>query len=195
VQILSLDKSGYPRGFITIQNAIEMIAKDKILWSLGNPIATYRGGYNNDGVRSVIETPPIIAITGTEFAKQKRFPKVILTNNSLFSRDRHICAYCGGKFMPRKLSRDHVIPVSRGGPNTWKNVVTACIPCNTKKDNRTPEEAGMKLLYVPYEPSHAEHLILKNRNITEDQMDYLSNHVSPEFLRRMTDVELFGEDK
>jgi 5-methylcytosine-specific restriction endonuclease McrA len=172
-----------------------MIAKDKILWSLGNPIATYRGGYNNDGVRSVIETPPIIAITGTEFAKQKRFPKVILTNNSLFSRDRHICAYCGGKFMPRKLSRDHVIPVSRGGPNTWKNVVTACIPCNTKKDNRTPEEAGMKLLYVPYEPSHAEHLILKNRNITEDQMDYLSNHVSPEFLRRMTDVELFGEDK
>jgi 5-methylcytosine-specific restriction endonuclease McrA len=177
-QILSLDKSGVPRGWMTIQTAIEMIAKDKVVWTLGDPIATYRGGYNNDGVRSVIETPPIIAISGTEFTKQKRFPKVVLTNNSLFNRDKHICAYCGERFMPRKLSRDHVIPVSRGGPNTWKNVVTACIPCNTHKDNRTPEEARMKLLYLPYEPNHAENLILKNKNILGDQMEYLKTVIS-----------------
>ena len=185
MQVLGLDKSGVPRSWMTIQDAVEAIAKDKVVWSLGESVATYRGGYNVLGEQSIIETPAIIAITGTEFAKQKRYQKVLLNNNTLFTRDHNMCAYCGGKFGPKKLSRDHVIPVSRGGPNTWMNCVTACIPCNTKKDDKTPEEAGMKLKYLPYVPNHWEHLILKNRNILDDQMEYLSNHVSPEFLKRM----------
>lgn len=185
MQVLELDKSGVPRSWLTVQQAVEHIAKNKVVWSLGESIAAYRGGFNVEGERSVITTPAIIAVSGTEFSKQKRHQKVLLTNNSLFNRDHNMCAYCGDIFPIRKLSRDHIKPVSRGGPNVWMNVVTACIPCNTKKDDKTLEEAGMKLKYLPYVPNHWEHMILKNRNILEDQMEYLSNHVSQEFLRRL----------
>jgi 5-methylcytosine-specific restriction endonuclease McrA len=75
--------------------------------------------------------------------------------------------------MEAKLSRDHIIPRSRGGKDIWTNVVTACKACNCHKDNMTPQEADMPLLYVPYEPSHAESLILKNRRVLADQMEFL----------------------
>ena len=91
----------------------------------------------------------------------------------LFRRDQHICAYCGNRFLVGDLSRDHVQPVSKGGPNIWTNVVTACHSCNKYKDDRTPEQAGMELYYVPYTPNRAEWLILQNRKILADQMDFL----------------------
>ena len=75
--------------------------------------------------------------------------------------------------MLRDLSRDHVIPVSRGGRDVWTNSVTSCRRCNTKKANRSPEIAGMPLLYVPYVPNRHEHFILRNRRILADQMEYL----------------------
>jgi hypothetical protein len=53
------------------------------------------------------------------------------------------------------------------------NCVAACKSCNSRKDNLTPEEANMKLIYVPYEPNHFEHMILLNRSILADQMEYL----------------------
>ena len=71
------------------------------------------------------------------------------------------------------LTRDHIVPVSRGGGDHWKNVVTACKPCNQKKGAKTPERAGMLMLYVPYTPSLYEALILRNRRILNDQMDFL----------------------
>ncbi len=96
-----------------------------------------------------------------------------LTNQMLFVRDRQVCAYCGGRFMIRDLSRDHVVPVSRGGTDSWTNAVTACRSCNTRKGGRSPEQAGMPLLYVPYVPNRHEHFILRNRRILADQMEYL----------------------
>ena len=96
-----------------------------------------------------------------------------LTNPMLFARDRHVCAYCGGRFQSRDLSRDHVRPVSRGGRDSWTNSVTACRGCNTRKGNRSPEQADMPLLYVPYVPNRHEHFILRNRRILVDQMEYL----------------------
>ena len=68
----------------------------------------------------------------------------------IFKRDRYTCQYCGSK---RNLTLDHVMPRSRGGNNSWTNMVTCCSRCNSKKGNRTPEEAGMKLRQKPYEPS------------------------------------------
>ncbi len=67
----------------------------------------------------------------------------------LHRRDRRKCAYCG------KVAKtvDHVKPRAQGGKTTWKNTVSACFPCNNKKDNRTPEQANMKLLWEPYEPT------------------------------------------
>ncbi|TNW08178.1 HNH endonuclease, partial [Xylella fastidiosa] len=100
-------------------------------------------------------------------------PTPALTNQALFARDDHLCLYCGQQFSRFQLTRDHVIPISKGGLDTWENVVTACFHCNSLKANRTPQQAGMRLLAVPYRPSWIEHLILSNRNILADQMAFL----------------------
>ena len=73
-----------------------------------------------------------------------------LNRKRLYRRDDGQCVYCGNK---KGLTIDHVLPKSRGGKNSWTNLVTCCSPCNIKKGNRTPEEAGMKLRKKPYEPS------------------------------------------
>ena len=73
-----------------------------------------------------------------------------LNRKRLYRRDDNQCVYCGSK---KSLTIDHVLPKSRGGKNTWGNLVTCCNPCNIKKGNRTPEESGMKLRKKPYEPS------------------------------------------
>jgi 5-methylcytosine-specific restriction endonuclease McrA len=89
------------------------------------------------------------------------------------SRDRHVCAYCGGRFHFDELTREHIRPVSRGGVDSWMNCITACRACNGHKGNRLPEEAHMSLLYLPYVPSLHEDMILRGRRILTDQMDFL----------------------
>jgi 5-methylcytosine-specific restriction endonuclease McrA len=71
----------------------------------------------------------------------------------VFRRDGHACQYCGAK---GALTLDHVVPQSRGGPDTWENLVAACAPCNQKKAARTPDEAGMRLARAPrrFTPNH-----------------------------------------
>jgi 5-methylcytosine-specific restriction endonuclease McrA len=83
-----------------------------------------------------------------------RMPKkeVKFTRLNIFERDKNICQYCGGVFERRDLNLDHVIPRDRGGPTSWENIVCSCIPCNTKKANRTPQEAGMHLIRKPKRP-------------------------------------------
>jgi 5-methylcytosine-specific restriction endonuclease McrA len=68
---------------------------------------------------------------------------------------------------------EHIVPLSRGGRHLWTNVVTACRSCNTRKGSRTPEEAHMPLLYVPYAVCRNEGFILSNRRILTDQMAFL----------------------
>jgi len=75
---------------------------------------------------------------------------VMLTRQNIFRRDSHQCQYCGSN---NDLTLDHVVPRSRKGGSTWDNLVTACKPCNTRKGNRVPEEAGMRLEARPYKPS------------------------------------------
>jgi 5-methylcytosine-specific restriction endonuclease McrA len=83
-----------------------------------------------------------------------RFPKkeVKFTRHNLFERDRNTCQYCGRVFDRHDLNLDHVIPRDRGGPTTWENIVCSCIPCNTRKANRTPAEAHMRLVRKPKRP-------------------------------------------
>jgi hypothetical protein len=78
-------------------------------------------------------------------------PKVIrVTRKRLLKRDNNSCQYCG---TTKHLTIDHIIPKSRGGKNTWSNLVTCCLRCNSNKGDRTPDEANMKLRNKPYEPS------------------------------------------
>ncbi|MGI9296749.1 MAG: HNH endonuclease [Gammaproteobacteria bacterium] len=86
--------------------------------------------------------------------------------------------YCGDEFSVSLLTRDHVTPLSRGGKDVWENVVTCCRPCNEAKDDHLLEENEMDLLSLPYAPNRAEGLILANRRILADQMDYLLARVN-----------------
>jgi 5-methylcytosine-specific restriction endonuclease McrA len=83
-----------------------------------------------------------------------RMPKkeVKFTRHNIFERDRNTCQYCGHIFDRKDLNLDHVVPRDRGGPTTWENIVCSCIPCNTRKANRTPTEAGMHLVKKPKRP-------------------------------------------
>ena len=86
------------------------------------------------------------------------------------------CLYCGIQFARSHLSRDHITPVSQNGEDAWTNVVTACKRCNNFKAGRTPEQAGMQLLAVPFKPTHAEYVYLRGRRVLADQMEFLMAH-------------------
>jgi len=83
-----------------------------------------------------------------------RLPKkeVKFTRHNIFERDKNPCQYCGQHFDRRDLNLDHVTPRDRGGPTTWENIVCSCIGCNTRKGNRTPREADMRLIRKPKKP-------------------------------------------
>ena len=83
------------------------------------------------------------------------YRKVLLTRRNLLRRDGHACQYCGAT---ERLTLDHVLPRSRGGPETWENLVAACTRCNNRKGSRTPEEAGMALARPPFRPSHVMYM-------------------------------------
>lgn len=78
--------------------------------------------------------------------------EVRYTRTNVFSRDKHTCQYCRQRFERRHLNIDHVLPRHRGGKTVWTNVVCSCLECNRRKGNRTPEEAGMRLMHEPKKP-------------------------------------------
>jgi hypothetical protein len=138
-----------------------------------------RGGTNAlSGERSVIEVNAIIASHGrhphAHLFNHAYTPP--LSNKALFRRDQSLCLYCGEQFPSALLSRDHIKPLSQGGGDSWANVVTACKRCNNHKAGRTPEQAGMELLAIPFTPTHAEYVYLQGRRILADQMEFLLAH-------------------
>ncbi len=78
--------------------------------------------------------------------------RIKFTRKNIYRRDNNTCQYCGRRLPTEELNLDHVIPLSRGGKNTWDNVVCSCIECNMRKGNRTLAEAGMKLIRKPKKP-------------------------------------------
>ena len=168
-QILKLNKAGSPQAWIDIETAATVKAKGQVLWEMGSLAQTLRGGYQKSGERSVLDLPTIIAVNGK--VTEKNVPRI--SNPLLFSRDSFLCLYCGDKFRVRDLSRDHIVPRSKGGKDSWENCVTCCRRCNHFKNDRTPEEAGMELLAVPFAPNLYEYFYLENRNVLEDQMEFL----------------------
>lgn len=177
VRLLSLDAHGRVLDWISWQDAACLYARDAVAWTLGDPCLRIHGGLSRlTGERSVMELHPIVASRGHARAHALD-PTPALTNTALFARDQHLCLYCGKHFSRQLLTRDHVMPISRGGRDLWENVVAACFQCNSRKGGRTPQQASMPLLAIPYRPSWIEHLILSNRNILADQMAFLKTHL------------------
>lgn len=175
VKILRLDKTGLPTAWINQEEAATLYVKGQVLWSLGNTTKTLHGGINAWGQQSQLTLAPIVAcdgdVTGHAIAPA-------LTNSALFRRDDGFCMYCGNRFHHSQLTRDHVIPVSQRGRDVWTNVVASCSRCNNHKADRTPEQADMPLLAVPFRPNPFEYMYLANRNIIADQMEYLKTRFS-----------------
>lgn len=106
----------------------------------------------HDWVRTVrlqIAVPRIIRLTGYEKLPRRQ---VKLNRRNLFARDRNRCQYCGQHFPTSELSIDHVVPRMQQGPDTWENLVCACVRCNARKGGRTPVQARMQLIREPLQP-------------------------------------------
>lgn len=177
--ILRTDTAGMPLDWIDFREAVKLHCLELIAYSCGDSVYRIHGGINaSSQQRSIIEVNSIIATYGNSHAVYKMRHDYVppLNNPALFRRDDHICMYCGGSFSKGKLSRDHVTPISQNGDDGWNNVVTACIRCNNHKAGRTPEQAGMQLLAIPFKPTHAEYIYLQGRNILSDQMAFLRAH-------------------
>jgi hypothetical protein len=169
--ILKLDVAGQPRGWLSLQEAISAYARGDVIYGIGDPLPPVFGGtQRSTGIRSKLIVQPIVALNGRVF---DHFTPP-LCNRTLFRRDDYRCLYCGNQFSRSELTRDHVIPTSRGGTDKWENVVAACKRCNWLKDCLTPEEAKMPLLAIPFKPNSYEwHFLAKDR-VLADQMEYLS---------------------
>lgn len=169
--VLTLNEHGIPQQWATWQEAVIYKAKELVVWEMGDLAWTKYGGRNRiTGLTSSITFSSIMAVKGSHLPK-RQIP--VLNNGNLFRRDLNICAYCGGEFEFRMLTNDHIVPRSRGGSHTWTNCVTACKRCNNRKDDKMLSDSHMELLYIPYTPTPEESLILRNRNILADQMEFL----------------------
>lgn len=178
-QVLRTDVSGMPLEWINYQDAVRLITLEQVSYALGKTLYRIHGGINaNSGLQSQVEVNAILATWGTHPHKHLFANSYVppLSNKALFRRDQNLCLYCGQQFPNFMLSRDHVAPLSRGGKDKWSNVVTACKRCNNYKAGRTPEQAGIQLLAIPFTPTHAEYVYLQGRQILADQMEFLLAH-------------------
>ena len=168
-----------PLEWVGYQEAVRLITLGQVSYTLGRTIYRIHGGVNAiTGIRSYVDVAAIVASQGqhphTHLFSDAYTPP--LSNKALFRRDQSLCLYCGEQFPNALLSRDHVKPLSQGGADCWTNVVTACKRCNNHKAGRTPEQAGLQLLAIPFKPTHAEYVYLQGRRILSDQMEFLLSH-------------------
>jgi 5-methylcytosine-specific restriction endonuclease McrA len=141
VLVLNFDYS--PLNVTTLQRGFTLVVNGKaeVIKSADNPITTFTNTY----VRPLI----IRLLKYIHY----RSTGLRVNRHRIFKRDNNECGYCGSK---KDLTIDHVIPRSKGGKNTWENLVTCCSKCNLKKGNRTPDEARMPLRKKPYEPNFVD---------------------------------------
>lgn len=180
-QILRLNLAGQPIEWLHWQEAVGLYAREIVAWSMGDIVREVYGGHSRfTGEQSCIRLPSIVACSGGRLAKPRTsYP---LNNKTLFARDQHLCLYCGNTFAEIELTRDHIVPTSRGGKDSWENVVAACRRCNQHKGNCLLSEINMELLAMPYRPNLAEYLVLVNgRRIRADQMEFLSSQFSKNY--------------
>jgi 5-methylcytosine-specific restriction endonuclease McrA len=100
-------------------------------------------------VGRMMRPPRVILLRGFDRVPRR---EVRFSRFNVYARDRGQCQYCGRRYPRGELNLDHVMPRSRGGASAWENVVCSCVACNRRKSNRTPGEAGMRLVRAPYRP-------------------------------------------
>src|ERR1700678_2492201 len=156
-QILRTDVSGMPLEWVDYREAARLYHTDQVAYTCGTLIyRLYGGTCARTGLRTIVDVNSIIATLGTSGNPGNLRGGAYtppLNNQPLFRRDAYLCLYCGSRFSYSLLSRDHVTPFSRGGKDTWSNVVSACRRCNKAKASRTPEQARPPPLAGAFHPA------------------------------------------
>lgn len=136
-KVLVLNASYEPLNITSWRRAVVLLLKGK----------AEQLEHNGKYLYAEFPLPTVIRLRNYVSIPYKEIP---LTRRNILERDRHTCQYCS--YRGDRLTLDHIIPRSRGGMDTWENLVTACVPCNLKKGNRTPKEANMLLYSQPRRP-------------------------------------------
>ena len=136
---LKLDSAYKPVGIVSWRDALVLVITEKAY-----AVEVYETYVRS--AREVFQLPSVIAL---KKYINIDFLKPVCSRKNIILRDENTCQYCGKEFSSDDLTMDHIIPKAKGGKKSWKNIVTACKPCNQKKGSRTPEQAGMRLLRVP----------------------------------------------
>lgn len=182
---LALNASYEPLTMIPTRRAIRLVLDRKAEILETDDSARFRSEHLTVDAPTVIRLVRFIHVP-------RRFRRQV-TNTFLFARDDYRCVYCGRHRRELRgrqfLTRDHVIPTSRGGPNTWENVVTACSPCNNRKGDRLPAEAGLILRETPREPNYV-HLVWAVRRVTGTQAKWIQMFYGDDALEALTDSGL-----
>lgn len=163
---LVLNKSWTPIGTMSLEDAICKIfstysngePKARIIepdsyaamtWEDWSKLRPEEGDDAIKGVEMLFRIPEVILLS-----RYDRLPKrtVHFSRRNLYKRDEMTCQYCGCQPGSQELTIDHVTPRAQGGITTWENCVLACVACNSRKADRTPKQAGMKLAKVPKKP-------------------------------------------
>lgn len=161
--VLVLNTTMEPLNVVELQRAIQLLLRNKA------KIVHVR----NRDVRTVSFAIPLPSVIQMLYFIKRGRQSVALSKKNVLLRDKHQCMYCG-VVGEQKLTVDHVFPKSRGGPSTFENLVCACVPCNTRKRDRTPEEAGMKLRRKPYRPRYIAWAVFKRHTAPEEWALYAS---------------------
>jgi len=163
---LVLDQGYQPHRVVNWQKAVSLLFQDKVELVetydelLMTPEQAIKAREN--GWTFAIKMPAVVRL----LSRVRRKKAVRFSRINVLTRDNWSCQYCGVKLPSRKLNYDHVVPRSRGGRTVWENIVSCCYPCNAKKDNRTPDEAGMHLRKQPYKP-HSLPVVAFHLDITD----------------------------
>lgn len=174
---LALNASYEPLTIVPARRAVRLVLDGKAEILEEDCTQVFRS------MRDVLPCPAVIRLVRYVHVPH-RFRRQV-TNTFLFARDDYTCQYCGTHRSALRgrefLTRDHILPLSKGGENRWDNVVTACSRCNNRKGNRLPWEAGLEPLSAPREPNYV-HLVWAVRRVTETQAKYIKMFYGEEAL-------------
>jgi len=186
-QVLVLNRFWQAVNIVGVKRALSLLVQGhaEVIHQEGGNYQTvdFDHWVNNDGmpwddeyclhtVRSIIRLPRVIIL---KFFDRLPIKEVKFHRRNVFERDKHTCQYCGKKFGESKLNLDHVIPRHHGGRTSWENVVTSCIPCNSKKANRLPHEAHMRLIRKPVKPRWRPFVSFAQDQVANESWEYFLN--------------------
>lgn len=163
--VLVLNATYEPLNIVPVQRAIVLLLKEKaeIVEAAKHKVRAERLSMDWPLVIRLVTYVPI----------PRRLP-LPLSRRTVLARDMYTCQYCGSQPSKHDLTVDHVIPRSRGGTTIWENVVAACAPCNRRKGDRMPEEAGMILRSKPARPQFIAVVLLSETNAHSIWSKYLA---------------------